>query len=119
MKPNQPEVAPPALKPDFDKLKVGWARNPFVLPQLKEERSKETTPAARLFAILEKGKDRVAIIDHEIVRKGDMVGNEKVLEIESDKVILIRNGVKRVLDLATFEDQTPEEPKTKAMEKGK
>jgi hypothetical protein len=73
-----------------------------------------------LFAIFEKGKDRVAIIDHEVVRKGDMVGDEIVFEIRKDKVVLTRNGTKRSLSLASFEDTVrEEEPKTKAMEKGK
>ena len=108
------------MKPDFDKVKGAWVKNPFILPQFKEEKKKETAPAVRLSAIFEKGKDRVAIIDHEVVRKGDMVGDEKVFEIERDKVILIRNGTKRVLSLASIEDTVrEEEPKTKATEKGK
>jgi hypothetical protein len=119
---GQPEVTPAAVKPDFDKVKRAWVKNPFILPQFKEEKKKETTPAVRLSAIFEKGKDRVAIIDHEVVRKGDPVGDEKVFEIERDKVILIRsNGAKRVLSLASIEDTVirEEEPKTKATEKGK
>ncbi len=108
------------MKPDFDKSKGAWVKNPFILPQFKEEKKKETVPALRLFAIFEKGKDKVAIIDHEVVRKGDMVGDEKVLEIEKDKVVLTRNGTKRVLSLASIEDTVrEEEPKTKATEKGK
>jgi hypothetical protein len=120
LKDSQPEVAPSIAKPDFDKVKGAWVKNPFMLPQFKEEKKKETAPAIRLFAIFEKGKDRVAIIDHEVVRKGDMVGDEKVLEIEKDKVTLTRNGTKRVLSLASIEDTVrEEEPKTKATEKGK
>jgi hypothetical protein len=117
---GQPETTPTTEKPDFDKLKGAWVNNPFILPQFKEEKKKETAPAVRLFAIFEKGKDRVAIIDHEVVRKGDMVGDEKVFEIGKDKVILTRNGTKRSLSLASIEDTTREEgPKTKATEKGK
>ncbi len=119
-KAGQPEITPSIEKPDFDKAKGAWVKNPFLLPQFKEENKKETAPAIRLFAIFEKGKDRVAIIDHEVVRKGDMVGYEKVFEIEKDKVILIRNGAKRILSLARIEDVTrEEEPKTKATEKTK
>jgi hypothetical protein len=120
LKDGQPEVAPSMAKPDFDKVKGAWVKNPFILPQFKQEKKKDTAPAVRLFAIFEKGKDRVAIIDHEVVRKGDMVGDEKVLEIEKDKVTLTRNGTKRVLSLASIEDTVrEEEPKTKATEKGK
>ena len=117
---GQQEGAPSMAKPDFDKVKGAWVKNPFILPQSKEEKKKETAPATRLFAIFEKGKDRVAIIDHEVVRKGDMVGDEIVFEIGKDKVVLTRNGTKRSLSLASFEDTVrEEEPKTKAMEKGK
>jgi hypothetical protein len=117
---GQPEVTATTTKPDFDRLKRAWVKNPFILPQFKEEKKKETAPAVRLFAIFEKGKDRVAIIDHEVVRKGDMVGDEKVFDIEKDKVILTRNGTKRVLTLASIEDTVrEEEPKTKVTEKGK
>jgi len=120
VKGGQPEATPSAEKPDFDKVKGAWVKNPFMLPQFKEEKKKETASAVRLFAIFEKGKDRVAIIDREVVRKGDMVGDEKVFEIGKDKVILIRNGAKRVLSLASIEDTArEEEPTTKVMEKGK
>jgi len=119
-KAGQPDVSTSTVKPDFDQSKGVWMKNPFILPQFKEEKKKETAPAIRLSAIFEKGKDKVAIIDHEVVRKGDMVGDEKVLEIEKDKVVLTRNGTKRVLALASVEDAVrEEEPKTKATEKGK
>jgi len=119
-KAGQPEITPSVEKPDFDKAKGAWVKNPFLLPRFKEDDRKETATAVRLFAIFEKGNDRVAIIDHEVVRKGDMVGYEKVFEIEKDRVILIRNGVKRVLILARIEDVTrEEETKTKATEKTK
>jgi hypothetical protein len=120
VKGGQPETAAPVEKPQFDKLRVAWVKNPFILPVFKEEKKREHASAIRLVAILEKGKDRVAIIDSEVVKKGDMVGDEKVLEIERDKVILIRNGSKRVLNLISIEDTVrEEEPKDKAMEKGK
>ncbi|MBA4390543.1 MAG: hypothetical protein C0399_06370 [Syntrophus sp. (in: bacteria)] len=119
-KSGQPEATPPAEKPQFDKLQTGWVKNPFVLPQFKETKKVSTGTAIRLSAIFEKGKDRVAIIDREVVRAGDMVGDEKVLEIGRDKVILIRNNIRRVLSLANIEDTVrEEEPKTKATEKGK
>ena len=118
-KSSQPEGAPPAEKPQFDKLQTGWVKDPFVLPQLKETK-KMSAAATRLSAIFEKGKDRVAIIDREVVRAGDMVGDEKVLDIGRDKVVLIRNNIRRVLSLGNIEDTVrEEEPKMKATEKGK
>jgi len=114
------EASAPVMKPDFEKVKTVWIRNPFMLPQLKEDKKKDIPPAVRLLGIFEKGKDRVAIIDHEVVRKGDMVGDEKVFEIEKDKVILIRNTAKRTLSLTAIENMIrEEEPKTKETEKGK
>ncbi len=117
---NRAEPLTPMLKPDFEKVKTAWIRNPFMLPQIKEDKKKDIPPAVRLLGIFEKGRDRVAIIDHEIVRKGDMVGDEKVFEIEKDKVILIRNNAKRTLSLTAIENMIrEEEPKTKETEKGK
>lgn len=117
---GQPDFASPAEKPQFDKLQTRWVKNPFVLPQFKETKKVNTGTAVRLSAIFEKGKDRVAIIDREVVRAGDMVGDEKVLEIGRDKVILIRNNTRRVLSLANMEDTVREEElKAKATEKGK
>jgi hypothetical protein len=117
---SQPEAAPPVEKPQFGKLQTGWVKNPFVFPQLKEAKQVSAATAIRLSAIFEKGKDRVAIIDREVVRAGDMVGNEKVLEIGRDTVILIRNNTRRVLSLRNIDDAVrEEEPKTKATEKSK
>jgi hypothetical protein len=119
-KSSQPEAASPAEKPQFDKQQTGWVKNPFILPQFKETKKVSTATAIRLSAIFEKGKDRVAIIDREVVRAGDMVGDEKVLEIGKDKVTLIRNNTRRILSLGNIEDTVrEEEPKTKATEKGK
>lgn len=113
------ETPAAAMKPDFERVKTAWMRNPFILPQFKEDK-KGMPPAVRLLGIFEKGKDKVAIIDHEVVRKGDMVGDEKVFEIGKDKVVLIRDNTKRTLSLTAIEDIIrEEEPKTKETEKGK
>jgi hypothetical protein len=116
----QTKTPAPAMEPDFERVKTAWVRNPFILPQFKEDKRKDIPPAVRLLGIFEKGKDRVAIIDHEVVRRGDMIGDEKVLEIEKDKVILIRDNTKRILSLTAIENMIrEEEPKTKETEKGK
>lgn len=108
----------PIEKPRFDVVKTAWIRNPFLLPNLPEPGKKATSPGSRLSAIFEKGRDRVAIIDHEVVRKGDMVGNEKVFEIGKDSVTLARNGLRRILPLTGIEN-APVEEKSKTTEKGK
>ncbi|OPY79703.1 MAG: hypothetical protein A4E64_00347 [Syntrophorhabdus sp. PtaU1.Bin058] len=110
-------------KEQFDKLGVAWTRDPFLAPKSKEGKrfgeAQEVT--FKLAAIMEKGNERVAIIDHEVVRKGDMVGGEKVQDIQKDKVILVRGGLKRVLNLVKIEDMVTQEetPKTKGTERAK
>lgn len=114
--PAKPGEIPPQpaqqQKPQFDKLKVGWASDPFALPKIKEGRKKDSGSAVRLVAILEKGGSRVAVIDKDVVKKGDMIGNEKVIEIGSDRVVLSRGGAKRTLVLADVDTVTAEEALT-------
>lgn len=54
--PAKPGEIPPQpaqqQKPQFDKLKVGWASDPFALPKIKEGRKKDSGSAVRLVAIL-------------------------------------------------------------------
>ncbi|MCJ7704806.1 MAG: hypothetical protein MUO28_04615 [Desulfobacterales bacterium] len=57
----------------------------------------------KLKAILISDHIRLASIDRSIVTVGDLVNDEKVLEIRSDRVILEKEGKKRTLLL----DQSP------------
>jgi hypothetical protein len=112
-------------KAQLDKLGVAWTRDPFLLPKSKEEKrlgqvqGQEAT--FKLVAIMERGSERVAIIDREVVRKGDIIGGETVQDIQKDKVILVRSGLKRVLNLVKIEDMVTQEeaPKTKGTERAK
>ncbi len=112
-------------KAQFDKLGVAWTRDPFLLPKTKEEKKLGQGQAQeitfKLVAIMEKGNERVAIIDHEVVKKGDIIGGETVQEIQRDRVILVRSGAKRVLNLVKIEDMVTQEeaPKTKGTERPK
>jgi len=137
--PTKPGAAVPAIpskdgkagapqkfdKEQFDKLGVAWTRDPFLLPKSREEKrlgqvqGQEIT--FKLVAIMERGSERVAIIDHEVVKKGDIIGGETVQEIQKDKVILVRSGLKRVLNLVKIEDMVTQEeaPKTKGTERAK
>ncbi len=111
-----------AARPQFDKLAVGWASDPFMLPVVRGKRGREDGTAVRLAAILERGGDRVAVIDRDVVRKGDMIGDEKVVEIGRDKVVLARGAVRRTLTLADPDAVTTEEAlatKPKATERAK
>lgn len=120
--PGKPEAAVPAVKPQFDKLAVSWSSDPFMLPVIKGKKGREDGTAVRLAAILERGGDRVAVIDRDVVRKGDMIGNEKVIEIGRDRVVLARGAVRRTLTLADPDAVTTEEAlatKPKATERAK
>lgn len=98
--PGKLDPAGPVPKPQIDKLRVGWASDPFMLPVVKGKKGRDDGSAVRLVAILERGSQRVAVIDREVVKKGDMIGNEKVVEIGRDMVVLTRGGTKRTLVLA-------------------
>jgi len=120
--PGKPQVAVPAVKPQFDRLAVSWSSDPFMLPVIKGKRGREEGTAVRLAAILERGGDRVAVIDRDVVRKGDMIGNEKVVEIGRDRVVLARGSVRRTLTLADPDAITTGEAlttKPKATERAK
>ena len=81
-------------------MKVVWRDDPFTLPRSMTDRKPERPKGVlKLVAIMENQKGRVAIISGEIVRKGDMIGDEKVEEIGKDRVTLTRDKAKRTLSL--------------------
>ncbi|OPY78926.1 MAG: hypothetical protein A4E65_02071 [Syntrophorhabdus sp. PtaU1.Bin153] len=87
-------------KVDVRAIQVAWGDDPFVLPRSITDRKIEKSKVLpKLVAIMESEKGRFAIIGGEIVKKGDMVGDEKVVEIGKDKVILVRDRVKRTLSM--------------------
>ena len=121
-KPGEVPAVAEQVKPQFDKLNISWAQDPFMLPKIKGGKRKDSGSAVKLVAIMEKGNDRVAVIDRDVVKKGDMVGNEKVVEIGVDRVVLARGGAKRTLLLADFDTVATEEAlatKSKATERAK
>jgi len=64
---------------------------------------KPVEPSLKLKAILISDRIRLASIDRSIVTVGDSVNGEKILEIQSDRVILEKEGKKRTILL----DQSP------------
>jgi len=120
--PGKPESAVHRDKPQFDKLRIAWESDPFMLPQVKRKKGREDGSAVRLVAILEQGIDRVAVIDRDVVKRGDMIGDEKVAEIGKDRVVLVRGGMRRTLVLADADAVVTEEAlttKPKATERAK
>jgi len=82
-------------------------RDPFELPpgvQLKVD-EEEGSPEAvkpdikKVTAILISASRKVASINHKVVAVGDFIDGEKVLEIEPDRVILVKGGRKKVIIL--------------------
>jgi hypothetical protein len=120
--PEKSDAAASPDKPQLDRLKVGWVSDPFALPVIKGKKGREDGSAVRLVAILERAGDRVAVIDRDVVRKGEMVGNEKVVEIGRDRVVLARGALRRTLILADADSVATEEAlaaKQKATERAK
>lgn len=96
-----------------------WGRNPFLLPSgvrlssksdsalvTKKTASKTEANASRISphllkvkAILISDHIRLATIGHHIVTVGDVINDEKILEIKTDRVILGKGGKKRTIHL--------------------
>jgi hypothetical protein len=94
-----------------------WGRDPFAFPGYVEGKRNEqqSTGSARLVAIIAGRKGKVAIFGDEVVKKGDMIGDEKVLKIGDDTVVLIRKGVKRVI---TIEEAPATDTEIKVKKRG-
>jgi hypothetical protein len=89
-----------AIKLDVSRMNLSWRDDPFSLPRsVTDKKTEKPKMVPRLVAIMESRAGRYAIIGGEIVKKGDMVGDEKVAEITKDKVVLVRNNAKRTLSI--------------------
>lgn len=95
----------------------GWGRNPFLTPEeivsiregkvqprsvLREElphQEELPLPLYKISTILVSDSRKIAIIGNTIVTVGDWVGQEKVLEINPNNVVLGKDGRKRVLNI--------------------
>ncbi len=106
--PLTPLVAIPAAKPPSKpevKVERVWGRDPFQLPEgvklVKKPSDKESAPGGKeeplpkVTCIFIKGSQKVATINDKNCCKGDMMGDEKVVEILQDKVILEKGKTKR------------------------
>lgn len=98
---------PPAQvpsEPEKHSELLAWGRNPFLTP---EEEGKELAPKGAttaslmpsnpniVSAIILQGSRKVATVNNQIVMVGDLLGEEKVLDIKVDRVVLERNGKRR------------------------
>ena len=84
-----------------------WGRNPFLSKEeIRSLQKKETIsmpsisprcPHWEVKSILISGSSKIATINEHIVTVGDFLGEEKVLEINEDSVVLGRDGKRRVI----------------------
>lgn len=89
---------------------ISVERDPFLLPPWVKPLDKvdsepilpkpSTSPSFELKAILVSDRLRLASINHQIVTVGDLIEGERVLKIEADRVVLEKEGKKRVLYLS-------------------
>jgi hypothetical protein len=88
-------------RPPIQKLDVSWNRDPFELPKAFEtDRIETSRTPVKLVAILTGKHGRVAVIGNEVVKKGDMIGGEKVVEINQYSVVLLQGNSRRSIGLA-------------------
>jgi len=97
------------LNSSFGMDQVPWKRNPFLTrEEMNSLRKKETSPTSGVVSlplfpqwevksIFTSGSSRVATVNDHIVKVGDFLGEEMVLEIREDSVVLGSKGKRRVL----------------------
>ena len=73
-----------------ERAELAWGRNPF--SAIKASKEFQKTHLELKGISLGKDKNALAFINNEIVKKGDVVGNYEVVEIEKDKVMLRKGG---------------------------
>ena len=97
----QPEVRAKEARVQAVQENMEWERDPFTLPAflMVERKTEKQRVPLKLLAIMEGSRGRVAIIDNEVVGKGDMIAGERVAEIGKETVTLIQEGSKRVITI--------------------
>lgn len=100
-------------------LAEGWGRNPFfraeekvaptakvevkpMLPQSPVPQKLEGRPPLKLEMVFTADAQKAAILGGQFVMEGDKVGEEVVVRIESDRVILKKDGKRRTIKLDPF-----------------
>ncbi|HME45382.1 MAG TPA: hypothetical protein VKF36_19980 [Syntrophorhabdales bacterium] len=96
-----PEVRAKEARVQAIQENMEWERDPFTLPAflMVEKKAEKQRVPLKLLAIMEGARGRVAIIDNEVVGKGDIVAGERVAEIGKETVTLIQDGSKRVITI--------------------
>ncbi|HPP07450.1 MAG TPA: hypothetical protein PLW88_08755, partial [Syntrophorhabdaceae bacterium] len=77
-----------------------WKNDPFILPKVSIGEEEVFHEPLKLSGIIEGNDGRYAIIGTNIVKKGDFIGDEKVLDIGKDSVIIARRGKKKTISIS-------------------
>lgn len=72
--------------------KLSWVRDPFQLPPKGPEKMEFTIDSLVVTGIAIDEKGRIAMINDEIVREGDVVFGVKVIRITEDAVTVEKDG---------------------------
>lgn len=105
-------VALPTTKVDFFELeeqlkknrpRLKWVRDPFRFPP-KKEIEKTDVEKLNLTGIIYDEGSPIAVINDEIVHEGDEIEGVKVIKIESERVLLEKDGKPYTLELIKWEE---------------
>ncbi len=81
---------------------VHWGRNPFLTPEEEATGGRPGTKGLDVKTIIVGDDKSVATLGRYTVSVGENIGEEKVVEIRRDAVVLERNGRRRILRAAEF-----------------
>ncbi len=81
---------------------VHWGRNPFLTPEEEATGGRPGTEGLDVKTIIVGDDKSVATLGRYTVSVGENIGEEKVVEIRRDAVVLERNGRRRILRAAEF-----------------
>ena len=79
---------------------VHWGRNPFLTPEEEAMGGRPGTKGLDIKTIIVGDDKSVATLGRFTVTVGENIGEEKVVEIRRDAVVLERNGRRRILRAA-------------------
>ncbi|MCM8799064.1 MAG: hypothetical protein NC821_06390 [Candidatus Omnitrophica bacterium] len=87
------------LEKIFSQMKI--KRDPFILggPEKEEEKTQDNSSPFQLTAIVWDRISPLAIINNEVVSKGDEISGATIIDIEINKVRLIKDGETIILEL--------------------
>ncbi len=82
---------------------VHWGRNPFLTPEEEATGGRPGTKGLDVTTIIVGDDKSVATLGRYTVSVGEYIGEEKVVEIRRDAVVLERNGRRRILRAAELQ----------------